>query len=73
MRTHLIFELMFFGKQGREDKENTLSICLLVTVRVQMKSHEFFVIIVHVFDETMVTKQKGIKDTTVRSTTIIKL
>lgn len=72
MRTHLIFELMFFGKQGREDKENTL-IRLLVTVRVQMKSHEFFVIIVHVFDETMVTKQKGIKDTTVRSTTIIKL
>lgn len=38
-----------------------------------MKIYGFFVIIVNVFDETMVTKQKGIKDTTVRSTTIIKL
>ena len=38
-----------------------------------MKTHGFFLIIVNVFDETMVTKRKVIKDTAVRSTTIIKL
>lgn len=62
-----------FRKTGKRGQRKHSLIRLLVTVRVQMKSHEFFVIIVHVFDETMVTKQKGIKDTTVRSTTIIKL
>lgn len=36
-----------------------------------MKIHGFFLIIVNVFDETIVTKQKGMKDTTVRSTIIL--
>ena len=62
-----------FRKTGKRGQRKHSVIRLLVTVRVQMKSHGFFVIMVHVFDETMVTKQKGIKDTTVRSTTIIKL